>query len=243
MSNTFQGEDIFWRDWILHRAMISLLFNLYIYFENYTSNVFFFSFLTSCFCSVWSNVFYCVTKCGYTLHFFPFSSWCSKLWKSQHTVYVCKVTSCRQRSFTLGFSCRQQQTTVILLHLSSAESIIRPGLTETDLPVSSWLHPMTDHDCLAMLMHRHWAQHRHHYFCSHKEAQALFCFHSLSFTRKHTEKHNNRRLWIQFSGRRCCWTPWTPAGTLRDVGKRLSDVERNLGKTATLTSCTMKDWI
>lgn len=50
--------------------MIFILFNLYMYILKITPAMFFcFSFLTSCFCSVCSNVFYCVTKFGYTLHF------------------------------------------------------------------------------------------------------------------------------------------------------------------------------
>lgn len=94
------------------------------------------------------------------------------------------------------------------------------GLSDTDPPASSWLHPLTDHDSLARLMQERRAQQQHSrpLPAFTQKNTGSFRFHTLSFTRKHSEKHNNWLLWIHFSIR-CCWGPWMTAWTLRDAGK------------------------
>lgn len=65
---------------------------------------------------------------------------------------------------------------------SSASELSREcclaGLSDTDPPASSWLHPLTDHDSLARLMQERRAQQQHscHYQRSHRKTQALFGF-------------------------------------------------------------------
>lgn len=60
-------------------------------------------------------------------------------------------------------------TNVIPLYPRSAEHNVRQGsLTQTP-PVSPWLHPLTDRDCRALLMHERRVQWVRHYRCKHKK--------------------------------------------------------------------------
>lgn len=90
---------------------------------------------------------------------------------------------------------------------SRAQQRVSSG-SETDPPVSSRLHPLTDHDCLALLMHEQWAQHSHHCRHLHKNTFSfLFLTPSLSLTnmQKHTTTGRTQTQTLIYAGKLASW--------------------------------------
>lgn len=84
-------------------------------------------------------------------------------------------------------------TNVIPLYPRSAERNVRQGSLTQTLPVSPWLHPLTDRDCRALLMHERRVQWGRHYRCKHKNT----CFFFLPvFTPSRSHTNKQRFIWV-----------------------------------------------